>query len=181
MGVVLRALTCRGAHAPSLAMTLGSPLMRLGPGSYYPWGVRTDESTGFSESRRVIVLPAEHLNPSNRPWFDQSDPPGVSPECFRPILDLVTMSRVARGPDPCQACARSHAATVLTFQPRINRTRRLRRYAASARAFSLHHHPPPSHPSPSSAATPCAFRRLLGRGLISGSRSCCEFTSAFGA
>ena len=43
-------------------MTLGSPLMRLGPGSYLPWGVRTDESTGFSESRRGIVLPAEHLD-----------------------------------------------------------------------------------------------------------------------
>jgi hypothetical protein len=48
-------------------MTLGSPLMRLGPGSYLPMGCQNRESTGFSESRRGIVLPAEHLNPGNRP------------------------------------------------------------------------------------------------------------------
>jgi hypothetical protein len=55
----------------------------------------------------------------------------------------------------------------LLFNLASTRTRRLRRYAASARIFSLHHHPPPSHLSPSSTVTPCAFRRLLGRGLIS--------------
>jgi hypothetical protein len=44
-------------------MTLGSPLMRLGRGApTTPRGVRTEESTGLSESGRGIVRPVERLD-----------------------------------------------------------------------------------------------------------------------
>jgi hypothetical protein len=123
--------------AHSLTRTCARAEPRKSADAFRPWGatthVRTDESTGFSESGKGIARPVERL-------------------------DLV--ETIAHSP-------RSRAATVLTSQPRINP------HAAATWLRGERSHllitpppPPPSHPSPSSTATPCAFRRLLGRGLI---------------
>ena len=68
----------QGAHAPSLAMTLGSPLMRFDPGGYLPHEVSEQTSPRTSLSHRLFWT-------TRRPVSVREAPIGGINQFWRPL------------------------------------------------------------------------------------------------
>jgi hypothetical protein len=91
-------------HPPSVPFTTvlralrvrtGSPLMRLGPGGYLPTRLseQTSPRTSLSHEEASCVQSNVSIWLRRSPMVRPERPPAFPPECFRPVLDLVTMSR----------------------------------------------------------------------------------------